>query len=184
MVIEENFGESPRPKATSVRPYHVERLDQELLLRKRKNPSYSLRAFAHHLKLDPAALSRILSGKQDLSLRATQKIVLALGFDREERRKFQSSVAESLKEKATRFLHDSLSDRPSPREGKSSARISSPLSRQVIRVDSQRFAEASELVRAFALSLEKVFGTQSCEGRVEIELRQLGASPSDRVFPK
>ena len=53
-----------------VQPYHVRFLRDELARRKRKNRRYSMRAFANFLKMDPAALSRIMAGKQEISVGA------------------------------------------------------------------------------------------------------------------
>jgi uncharacterized protein (TIGR02147 family) len=51
------------------------RLRQELLDRCKRNPTYSLRAFASHLDMDPSTLSKILNGKRPLG----RKLVLQLG---------------------------------------------------------------------------------------------------------
>ncbi len=42
-------------------------LKEELAVRCERNQKYSLRAFARDLEVDPAALSRVLNGKQDFS---------------------------------------------------------------------------------------------------------------------
>lgn len=42
--------------------------------RQSKNPNYSLRAFAKHLQLSPAALSEVLSGKRSVTIKFAQKI--------------------------------------------------------------------------------------------------------------
>ncbi len=50
-------------------------LNNELELRKTKNASYSLRAFAYALGIDPSLLSRVLNGKSKLNRKSLEKIV-------------------------------------------------------------------------------------------------------------
>ena len=50
-------------------------LQTELLQRCKKNPSYSLRAFAKQLSVDPSTLSKILKGKRPLG----SKLIVQLG---------------------------------------------------------------------------------------------------------
>lgn len=85
-------------------PIHVQQLSQELAKRKKRNPRYSLRAFAHALGLDPSALSRILAGKQEISLITTRKVLKALKLQADERLLFLTSVADEKKKKITAFL--------------------------------------------------------------------------------
>jgi plasmid maintenance system antidote protein VapI len=59
----------------------------ELLKRKERNPSYSLRSFARQLRMSPAHLSNLLSGKRKLTLKQASKISDQLGlspFEREQ----------------------------------------------------------------------------------------------------
>lgn len=67
-------------------------LKDELDLRCRKNPNYSLRSFARALGVDAAGLSRVLNGKTGLGLRSAKKISGRLGFDPVQREHFLSSV--------------------------------------------------------------------------------------------
>ncbi|MFZ3231470.1 MAG: TIGR02147 family protein [Pseudobdellovibrio sp.] len=53
-------------------------LQQEFVRRTTKNPSYSLRAFAQHLKLNHATLSSLLSGKRPITKATIQKIATTL----------------------------------------------------------------------------------------------------------
>jgi transcriptional regulator with XRE-family HTH domain len=55
-------------------------LERELALRRRRNPSYSLRAFARDLRTDHATLSQILRGRRMLSARMTIALGRRLGF--------------------------------------------------------------------------------------------------------
>lgn len=53
-------------------------LQQEFVRRTKKNPSYSLRAFAQHLNMNHATLSSLLSGKRKITAATIQKIAAAL----------------------------------------------------------------------------------------------------------
>jgi hypothetical protein len=77
-----------------MRPYYVQVLSRELAKRKNKNSRYSMRAFANALGLDPSALSRILSLKQELSLQCCIKICQRLHFSEDDKRLFFDSVAQ------------------------------------------------------------------------------------------
>jgi transcriptional regulator with XRE-family HTH domain len=58
-------------------------LEQELNKAKQKNPRYSLRALAKNLRVSPATLSRILSGKSNLSKKIALQIAEKLNLDRD-----------------------------------------------------------------------------------------------------
>lgn len=58
-----------------------ERLHIELLKKQEKNPSYSLRAFAKFLGVNPTTLSLFLNGKRNISSNTLQKIVEKLQID-------------------------------------------------------------------------------------------------------
>jgi len=53
-------------------------LQNTLIERTSSNPSYSLRAFAKHLNIEPSALSKILNGKRRISKKMFTKISLKL----------------------------------------------------------------------------------------------------------
>lgn len=55
--------------------------------RMKKNPAYSLRAFAKSINLSPSYLSRVFSGERPLSLKAFLKISETLDLDPKERKK-------------------------------------------------------------------------------------------------
>lgn len=59
----------------------VEFLATELKNRTQRNPRYSLRAFAHALKLSPGELSEILRGRRRLTAKTAVKISKALGLN-------------------------------------------------------------------------------------------------------
>lgn len=78
-----------------VNSYHVEILRSELQRRQKKNSSYSLRGFALYLGIDASALCRILAGKQELSVRASEKIIPKLGLAPDVANEFCVSVLEA-----------------------------------------------------------------------------------------
>jgi PAS domain S-box-containing protein len=69
-------------------------LQAALQKRKESNPRYSLRAFASFLGLHPSALSRILNGKQDLSVPSALQILRKLKLSPEDQEAFIVSVGE------------------------------------------------------------------------------------------
>ncbi len=86
--------ESHRMKPIVTFPFHIQVLHRELIRRKDKNPRYSLRAFATHLEIHPSALSRILAGKQELSIGTSLLIIDKLPLDEAEKMLFIDSLAE------------------------------------------------------------------------------------------
>lgn len=83
-------------------------LREEIAKRCERNPRYSLRAFSRSLGLDPAALSRILSGKTLPSAKMTQKLLQGLDLSPELRERFLHSVRVSqnsaLRERRSPFF--------------------------------------------------------------------------------
>ena len=59
----------------------IEKLNNEFALRRAKNSAYSLRAFARHLVLSPAALGEILRRKRSLSEKMRVRISKRLNWD-------------------------------------------------------------------------------------------------------
>ncbi len=55
-------------------------LQEELLKRIRKNPNYSLRSFARHLKIHHGTLSQILRGQRPLTESTQKKLIQTLGL--------------------------------------------------------------------------------------------------------
>jgi uncharacterized protein (TIGR02147 family) len=84
--------------------YFRKKLKEELASRCSRNSRYSIRAFARALQIDVGALSRVLAGKQIPSFKLAQKIVDGLGLDKEERRIFLTSLAESQRERGLQRL--------------------------------------------------------------------------------
>jgi uncharacterized protein (TIGR02147 family) len=64
-----------------------------LATRMRRNPRYSLRAFARDLQVAPSTLSEVLAGKQTLSLAKGAALVQALHLSSDEREHFLDLVA-------------------------------------------------------------------------------------------
>lgn len=93
---------------------YIDILKHQLEIRSAKNSSYSLRAFARDLDLNPSRLSEILSKKKGLSLAAATILADKLGLNIEEKEFFLLSVkaqhARSLKVKdeATHTLNGLL----------------------------------------------------------------------------
>lgn len=54
--------------------------------------------------MEPSALSRILAGKQQISLKSTRRVVELLQMTAEEKEMFLSSVVEEVRMKVSRFL--------------------------------------------------------------------------------
>jgi GAF domain-containing protein len=94
----------------SIVPYHLEFLATDLAKRKQVNSRYSLRAYARYLGFDPSALSRILAGKQELSLPFSLKVIRKLRLSLHEKRKFLASVSETRSRQAALFLVKNLGD--------------------------------------------------------------------------
>jgi uncharacterized protein (TIGR02147 family) len=55
-------------------------LRSELIRRCKKNPKYSIRAFAKALEMDASTLAKILNGKRPIGKKATEKITQKLGL--------------------------------------------------------------------------------------------------------
>jgi PAS domain S-box-containing protein len=94
------------------KPFHISLLETELTRRKEKNPRYSLRALAAFLKLDPSALSRILSGKQELSIPSALQIIQKLKLGITDQEQFITSVAEAKYLDAVSSLTQALEPQP------------------------------------------------------------------------
>ncbi len=61
-------------KNTAFRHY----LQDELLKRTKKNPSFSLRAFAYQLQIEPSSLSQILNGRRNLTDKMVERLAQRL----------------------------------------------------------------------------------------------------------
>jgi len=81
------------------------KLRSHFLALQQKNPSFSLRAFALKLQLNPSALSEILNGKRKVSRQMAEKILSQMGTDPKEQSKilslFQKSSRLEIQEDTT-----------------------------------------------------------------------------------
>src|SRR5450759_3159817 len=70
------------------------------IVRKQKNQTYSLRAFARDLGMSQALLSLVLNGQRPLTLRQAHKIAALLQLSPGEEKKFIESALNALPENA------------------------------------------------------------------------------------
>lgn len=88
---------------TSV-PHYREQLLTEFHHRTHRNPRYSLRAFASFLGIDPSALCRIFSGRQEPSSGTCLKLAQKLGLSGDEQLHFlRSAIEERAKKEFDRW---------------------------------------------------------------------------------
>jgi uncharacterized protein (TIGR02147 family) len=94
---------TPSMNPTTQKPHEFRvRLQEELINRCRKNPSYSLRAFARSLNIQSSALAEMLNGKRNITPKSIEKLGLVLGLSMDElnvylvkEKKKKSKVAET-----------------------------------------------------------------------------------------
>lgn len=126
------------------RPYFFEALHREFVRRKKRNYRYSLRAYASSLKLDPSTLSRVFSGKQDLSDRVGCDVARRLGLSADEQRVFLASLVEHNRDRVARRL---------------GARISAPGLRQHPReIPDEVYERLGDLERMSVLEMTQIRG--------------------------
>ncbi|MAF92005.1 MAG: hypothetical protein CL674_12110 [Bdellovibrionaceae bacterium] len=75
--------------------YYIQKIKEELSLRQRKNPSYSLRSYARDLGMHSSSLSQVLHRKRNLPFSKAQSVVQALDLNEEERTLFLNSFYRS-----------------------------------------------------------------------------------------
>ena len=92
--------------------YHLFFIRRDLENRKLRNPRFSLRAYSRFLKIDAAAMSRILNGKQDLSVKACRDVLARLTDDPAERHRLLESVLDSRKAAALWGARDRTVESP------------------------------------------------------------------------
>ncbi len=63
-------------------------LENEFLLRCKKNPHYSLRAYANYLEIDHSTLSQMIRGKRKITVKMQQKLGFKLGLTPSDLKKF------------------------------------------------------------------------------------------------
>jgi DNA-binding NarL/FixJ family response regulator len=74
-------------------PFYRQFLDDELRRRKAADATYSLRTFALALDLHVANVSKVLAGKQALTLKSAVRAAAALGLEGEVKQRFLASVS-------------------------------------------------------------------------------------------
>lgn len=72
--------------------YYINRIKEDLSLRQRSNPHYSLRAYARDLGLHSSSLSQVLQGKRSLPIKNSLEVVKKLGLTPKERTLFLESL--------------------------------------------------------------------------------------------
>jgi len=87
----------------------VQFLGFEFKSRQKRNPQYSLRAFAKSLEMSPAQLSQILSGKRNLTVKAIHRLSSKLSLSPLEKENFLrswSSQTQTIEVQQKRILQD------------------------------------------------------------------------------
>ncbi|WP_415063075.1 TIGR02147 family protein [Bdellovibrio sp.] len=77
-------------------PYFVIKLNEAFRLKKQKNKSFSLRAFAKCLSMNPGTLSAVLKGKRTISIVDAKTAVSVLNLSATEKAEFLKSVGDRL----------------------------------------------------------------------------------------
>jgi hypothetical protein len=85
--------------STVVMSFHQTILKRELDRRCARNTCYSLRAFARGLRIDVAALSRMMAGKAAPTAGATAKILSQVVLTDSEREEFLASLQEARRQR-------------------------------------------------------------------------------------
>jgi len=75
--------------------YYIAKLKEDLSLKQRQNPHYSLRAYARDLGLHSSTLSQVLKGKRPLPLRSSTEVVRQLKLGPKEKTLFLESLFQS-----------------------------------------------------------------------------------------
>jgi uncharacterized protein (TIGR02147 family) len=72
--------------------YYINKLKEDLSLKQRANPHYSLRAYATHLEMHSSTLSQVISGKRSLPLKNASTVASKLNLGPKERTLFLESL--------------------------------------------------------------------------------------------
>lgn len=72
--------------------FYLTKIKEELSLKQRENPLYSLRAYARDLGMHPSTLSQVLKGNRPLPLKDTTGVLKKLGLGPKERTLFMESL--------------------------------------------------------------------------------------------
>lgn len=72
--------------------YYLVKIKEELSLKQRQNPNYSLRAYARDIGVHPSTLSQIINGKRPLPLKDSAMVVERLNLGPKEKTLFMESL--------------------------------------------------------------------------------------------
>ena len=72
--------------------YYIQKLKEEFSKRQRRNPSFSLRAYARFLGVNIGTLSGIFSHRRHLPIKRASQVIKKIGLSPEETRRFLSSI--------------------------------------------------------------------------------------------
>lgn len=75
--------------------YYVTKIKEDLSLRQRQNPHYSLRAYARDVGLHPSTLSKIIKGIRPLPLKNSKILIEKMNLGPKERTLFMESLLQS-----------------------------------------------------------------------------------------
>jgi uncharacterized protein (TIGR02147 family) len=75
--------------------YYITKIKEDLSLRQRSNPQYSLRAYARHVGMHPSTLSQVIKGNRPLPLKDSIRIVEKMNLGPKERTLFMESLLRS-----------------------------------------------------------------------------------------
>ena len=103
-------------------PFYVNWLIEDFQRRKSKNPRYSLRGYARMLEIDCGSLSRLFTGKVDLSFQSGLKIIRRLNPPDSESREFLASLMEQRRKKDSFLIDQALQPPLSGSESRSERR--------------------------------------------------------------
>lgn len=73
-------------------PFYVKIIKEELIKRKKKSSSYSMRAFARDLDINQATLSRVMNGQRSLPLRFVKTVADKITLSAQDRTLFFESI--------------------------------------------------------------------------------------------
>ena len=76
----------------TTQPFYISKIKEDLSLRQRQNPHYSLRAYARDLGLHSSTLSQILKGKRPLPLKDSGNVAKKLSLGPKDRTLFLESL--------------------------------------------------------------------------------------------
>lgn len=114
--------------------YYKTILEAELVRRSEQNHRYSLRAMARALKLQPGALSQILSGKRVPSLKMAQKILASLEMTPAEQSHFIESLAKVQRSRGLERMNPAFRNTAEYHGNRKTARAPKDLSLEIFRV--------------------------------------------------